>query len=547
MAEDCHDFAGDSTSAFAESAPRSVGGRESRFSLVARENARAHESRMNRNGLALGALLTSSLLGCESTPAADAGFDARADTANHDAAAADAVIALDAFSADPLGAFCTPLAMNLCASAMTCGCGDLLPGGLDLSACSARFEAQCREAWAPFVTAGATFDPVLGAACAATIQANSVPCATPSGVAAFALCTPFAVDPAGLGEDCAAPYCAGGNGYCQGNTCVPRGAVSAPCSDMYSCATGLVCNGTECAALLPSGAAGCTSNLDCRPPLSCIDGTCEALHVTGAACTSTRDCARGLVCNASVCSARSGTTCSERNECGNLAQCARPSSCRAPLARGASCITNTDCAASLYCNDATQTCLDRPAAGARCGNGIICAAGAGCDADSSDGFCRAAGPAGSSCLFGEFGPFVCATGLACLEGTCGGLPVEGEPCAGIDVCAPGLGCAFGPKGSVCVTPGGAGASCQNRQACRADHYCSAGGTCEPDVALGTACDPGLGNCGGACVPDSSGGFTCRASVAEGDACLDVADCTSGLTCRVREEDTRCIADICAAL
>ena len=485
---------------------------------------------------------------CDQPATSDAGVDAsRRDGSVDDATPTDAFMRMDAFSADPLGAFCTPLAMNLCTSAMTCGCGDILPGGLDIAACTARFEAQCRSAWEPFVTAGAVFDPVAGAACAATIEANSLPCGAPSGVAAFALCAPFAVDPAALGEDCAAPYCADGNGYCQGNSCVPRGMVGATCSDMFSCATGLVCNDGMCTALRESGATGCTADLDCRPPLSCIDGTCEALHAMGAACTTTRDCARGLVCNASVCSARTGTTCSDLNECGSLTQCARPSSCRAPLARGAACISNSDCAASLYCNDASRTCVDRPAVGALCGNGVICAEGAGCDNDSADGRCRAFGGRGSSCLFGETGPFLCATGSACIDGGCGPLPVEGEPCAGVDTCAPGLGCAFGPKGSFCVIPGVADELCENRQACRTDHYCAAAGTCQPDVAIGAPCSPDLGDCEGACVPDASGGFTCRANVAEGGTCLDVSDCVSGLTCLVRAEDTRCIADICARL
>ena len=504
---------------------------------------------MKRSALSLGILFSLAASACDQPSTNDAGVDARPADANatQDAGSEDSSMRIDAYSANPLGEFCHPLAMNLCASAMTCGCGDILPGGLDIAACTARYEAECTSAWQPFVLAGAIIDPIAAAACAATIEANSVACAAPSGVAAFALCAPFAVDPVGLGEDCAAPYCAGGNGYCAGNTCVARSAVGEPCEDMFRCATGLVCNEGMCAALLPGGGDACLSNLDCHPTLSCIDGTCEALHTTGADCTSTRDCARGLVCTAGTCTARSGANCGEINECGNLAQCAQPSSCRAPLTAGLTCVTNSDCAPSLYCADASKTCVTRPAIGARCGNGVICAAGAGCDADSSDGVCRALGAAGTACLFGESGPFVCRAGLACTDNVCGALPTEGENCAGVDICAPGLGCAFGPKGSTCITPRTTGESCENRQACRTDHYCGAAGTCRPDVAIGATCSPDFGDCGGACVPDASGGFTCRASLSEGGTCLALTDCSEGLTCLVRAEDTRCIADICASL
>jgi hypothetical protein len=496
---------------------------------------------------ALGACFALSLSACDSSPTHDAGLDA---PLAFESGGPDA--GLDA--AGPAGSvedYCRPLASSLCASAASCGCGAVLPGGrLDVAACTARFEAECAAAWGPFVSAGARIDAARAAACAVTIAERSPDCGPPSGIAAFALCEPFALDPAGLGETCATPYCAGGAGRCRmtpgGGTCEARGESGAACEDMFSCATGLACLEGTCRTLLDEGASGCADDLACLPPLRCVAGACRAAVPAEGTCGETRECAHGLVCEAGRCATRAAGPCDADAPCGSGEGCAAPPSCRAPLGAGATCRENLDCAPTLYCEDASKTCVARPADGETCGNGVICAPGLGCDMDGG-GACRPLGGAGSPCAFGEFGPFLCGDGLACVEGTCGPLPTEGQPCAGTDTCAPGLGCAFGPTGSFCVAPRGEGEPCENRQACREDLHCGPEGTCAPDVAIGAPCNPSLDECGGACVPDASGGFVCRARLAEGETCLADADCEAALTCLVRDEDTRCLAELCASL
>lgn len=489
---------------------------------------------MSRFALALALLLA----GCPTTPAPSDGGSAL------DVPAAIDGLSLDAPSAS-LETYCRPVGVFLCESARDCGCGEVLPGGaLDVDACVAAFEAECEAAWAPFVAAGAFVDGDLAMACAATIAASTAPCERPSGVAAFALCEPFVIDPGRIGGPCSSPYCAGGDGYCNDGTCTRRGAAGESCGDMFSCQTGLVCQEGSCAVLL-GDAAACTTDLECAPPLACVSGACGPLRAAGAACDDTVQCAYGLVCATGTCAARTAVTCDPSTPCGNREICASPPTCRAPLGSGAACSENADCASDLYCDSSASACTTRPASGEACGNGVSCAAGLGCDMDG--GTCRALPGDGMPCLFGELGPFLCASGLACNAGTCGPIPGEGEPCAGTDTCAPGLGCAFGPSGSICIVPRGVGETCENRQACRADLFCGSSGTCEVDVAIGATCSPDLGNCGGACVPDASGGFTCSAAVAEGDTCLADADCTSGLTCLRRPDDTRCLADVCTTL
>jgi hypothetical protein len=501
--------------------------------------------------VALGSLALAPLaIGCGGeSPALDAGaLDASGlDASSND----DTGVPVDAPSTPgEIADYCRPLAALLCTRASDCGCGAVLPGGmLDVAACTARWQGECESAWGPFVAAGARVDAARAAACVELVADASPTCGAPSGLAAFALCEPFVIDPAAIGEACTSPYCAGGAGACVRDgasaTCAARLAEGMPCADMFACATGLACLEGTCAALGEVGDP-CTLEAGCTPPLTCREGACRARAAMGASCVETRHCETGLLCEGGTCVAREGTSCDDTTPCGSFEGCAQPPSCRPRLTRGSACRESLDCGASLYCEDATHTCVDRPSDGQPCANGVICGPGLGCDMDGG-GTCRPRGAAGSPCLFGEFGPFLCADGFACVDGTCGALPTEGMPCAGVDSCAAGLGCAFGPEGSICIVPRGEGEPCENRQACRLDLHCGREGTCAPDVAFGAPCDPGFGDCGGACVPDASGGFVCRSLLDEGATCLADEDCASGLTCLVRSEDTRCLPEICASL
>ena len=444
--------------------------------------------------------------------------------------------------------YCRPLSQSICESASECGCGVVLPGGaVDVPACTTRLTAECMTGWGPFLDMGAVLDPAAASACAAMIEARTLPCDEPSGLVVFATCAPFLVDPAAIGASCRTPYCAGGEGRCVEGTCRAAAGVDAPCGGMFACDAGLVCDDGTCRALLAEGASGCDADLDCAPPLRCIEGSCSPLRARDAACTDSSQCERGLICDAGACAIRESTTCSEsENPCGSLERCAAFPVCVAQGGAGASCADNADCAAELYCADETRTCQARPGLDQACGNGVSCAAGLGCDLDGA-GLCRALPGMGQPCLFGEFGPFLCAEGLACSDGTCGPLPTEGQPCAGSDTCAPGLGCAFGPDGSTCITPRGVGEPCENRQACRAELHCGDEGTCVADVAIGEPCRPGYDDCATACLPDDAGTFRCRALLADGERCAFDDDCGASLTCLAREADSRCLPLVCGAL
>jgi hypothetical protein len=495
-------------------------------------------------------LVTSSIVACGSDddgPGVDAGVDAGGD-AGVDAGSDAGVVPGE------LSDYCRPLALQICESAESCGCGEVFPSGaLDVEACAARFEVTCLESWQPLVAAGAVVDGLAAAECARLVEEATVECAAPSGLAAFAVCAPFVVEPVAIGEACSTIYCANGEGFCrreEGPTgiCTTRGAEGEACSDMFSCATGLACDGERCARLAEVGEA-CTQPSGCRPPAQCVGGRCELLRAVDGACEDTTQCAFGSVCVAGRCAERAAPTCDDvEAPCGNLTTCGRLSACRAPADVGEACVENADCRAELFCADDSKTCATRPAEGASCGNGVICGVGLGCDADGGSGTCAALPTSGEPCLFGERGPFLCAEGLACRDGVCGALPNEGEACAGLDTCAAGLGCSFEATGSVCVVPRGAGEPCQNNQACRADHHCAPSGSCAPDVAPGETCVLGAGDCAGACTLGDDGGFVCLAErLSDGDRCADDGDCADGLTCRARAEDSRCVAQVCSSV
>lgn len=466
------------------------------------------------------------------TPAHDGGVsDAGPLDASPDGSATPGDLARD---------FCHPLADFICTSAATCGCGAMVPGGaLDLAACTTRWAAKCMDAWQPFVSAGAQIRTGAASACLETLRARTPSCARPDGAIMFAVCAPFAIEPVGLGDACATPYCAGGSGACVSGTCVPRGEVGATCGDMFSCATGLACNGDVCTALLDA-AATCAADLDCAPPLRCFGGACHALGLAGASCTDASECAIGLTCTASTCTAPSATTCATSADCGNRAECGGARSCSPRLSAGAVCVQDGDCAASLYCDDTSKRCIARPTVGVACGRGVLCDVGLGCDTADN---CAALPTSGQPCVMGEFGPFLCADGLCCVDGTCGAPPGVGAPCASDNRCAAGLGCDFSPAGSLCIVPRTEGGSCESDGSCADGFHCGSGG-CTADLPTGSPCSVG-NECVGVCGLGPSGGLECRDAPAEGDPCLFSDECPAALACTA--PTLSCLPEICREL
>lgn len=472
----------------------------------------------------------------------DGGNDAPViDVGAIDAGAVDGGVPDDAGAGDLMRDFCGPLAALVCGSAETCGCGAVVPGGvLDRAGCEAQWSARCLEAWQPFVSAGARIDPTRATACIDAIEAGTPACGRPDGTLPFAVCAPFAIEDAAIGEACMTPYCAGGMGVCAEGRCVARGEAGATCNDMFSCATGLVCglSGT-CTALRAAGGA-CIDDVECAPPLHCtVAGTCAELADEGGACADPIDCAVGLRCEGGTCTA-GPSSCTTTDDCGNRAECGGPRVCSARLGAGSACSDDRDCEAALYCGEA-GTCIARPTAGAPCARGTLCAAGLGCDTDG--GTCIAL-PTTGACAFGEMGP-ICAEGFACIDGaTCGALPTEGQPCASGNLCAAGLGCDFTAEGSFCIVPRGEGGACQSDRSCAEGFHCGPVGTCDADLPSGAPCEAG-NECAGVCGPDAAGNLVCRDAPDAGDPCIFSDECPLALTCAA--PTLSCVPEICREL
>ena len=436
--------------------------------------------------------------------------------------------------------YCKPSAALVCSRAQACGCGDLVPGGaLDLTGCTARLTEECRGAWGPFVTEGATIDKDAAAACIAKLDAATPACGAPSGRVVFASCDPFAIDPAKLGESCKTPYCADGAGRCVEGMCTTAGVVGTDCQNEFRCASGLVCSPVsgKCVA---QGTAGTTCQVDeeCAPPLACLDGSCKALGAAGATCSNDMECGVGLACTGGSCAAPPAT-CAGASECGQGQSCGGARTCVARLGVGATCVEDRECEAALFCDDATHTCIARPAKDEPCAKGTVCAPGLGCSIDN--GTCVPLPGDGQPCAAGE--PH-CAGDLGCVEFTCAPLPAEGEPCTIDNRCATGLACDFGKNGSVCIVPKTAGEACASERSCGPGLYCNSADVCAAELPAGAACNSSS-ECAGACAPDASGGLSCRPAPAAGDPCLTSDDCPDTLRCAA--QTTTCIAPVCNAL
>lgn len=441
--------------------------------------------------------------------------------------------------------FCEPLAALVCERADTCGCGALLPGGgLDRAACTARIAAQCTTAWTPLSAGGARVLPERAAACVERIAELTPGCEAPGDAIVLAYCEPFVVSDAAIGEACASPFCAGGEGTCAEGECVARGAAGATCDSPLACATGLLCTADDTCAEPGGESAACGEDVQCAAPLRCVGGACRALGALEASCGSTAECGALLVCDEGACAEGATETCSPTDACGNLAACGAPRACVARGTAGTSCEEARDCDPAYFCDSSTDVCALRAGAGEACSDGIHCAPGLGCDLEG-DGTCRALPGSGSACLFGEDGPVLCAEGLACVGGTCGPLPTEGQPCAIDNRCAEGLGCDFSPAGSFCIVPRGVGGACESDRSCAAELHC-AGTTCVADLPAGAECSVG-NECAGACVPGPSGGLVCADAPGEGERCLFDDDCGEARQCARDLTMSRCLPEICEVI
>jgi hypothetical protein len=168
-----------------------------------------------------------------------------------------------------------------------------------------------------------------------------------------------------LGEPCQAPKGSSNckiSLYCPVDTCVPRLAVGAACSDSVllaqACVEGSKCVEGECRTVVtvPDG-ADCNDAALCAEGTFCMDGSCRAPRAglgEGQDCGIDR-CALGLACSYGVCTTAvaAGVACSIDVPCDAGLYCDPPDTlsgtCRALGAEGEACVHDDNCAPGLSC------------------------------------------------------------------------------------------------------------------------------------------------------------------------------------------------------
>lgn len=361
-------------------------------------------------------------------------------------------------------------------------------------------------------------------------------------------CVQMLSEPISLGKACwqEGYGCHDAKGWCTGtpSICHSLPRIQETCEGV--CAEPGVCNAS---GICVPGETGdtCVSRRDCRTELFCVDGTCQAASGLHEYCTADSECLPGLLCGAEKTCVVPEPICHSPNACGEHAQCIPNSmpTCRTRKSEQETCASHEQCRPELFCDHGL--CLPRPGDGEVCADeGGLCGVGLACDGET--GRCIALPQEGSPCAWDMYGPFVCDTGLACIDGICSPLPGEGQPCGqGTNRCAPGLGCAFREDGTnICEPKGEAGAPCTNDSQCIEGTFCNcATNVCTPVYALGERCRDG-NECGpeAECRIRNPGGEPeCAPIPQNGDTCFVV--CTDDSFCAA--PDGRCLPPICAEI
>ncbi len=238
-------------------------------------------------------------------PASDsAGTDATsADTADTDTA--------DTAAASPAEGACTALATAVCSGAQGC-CGGAAPAG-----CQADWSKACLKlGWADLddaLSAGTLQkDAAADSACQQAVQAAVAGCDRQAASRALGLCMRAWIDPAKVGEPCAAPVelpCAAGGGRCTAKTidtyvCTNAVGEGAACSLTQPCQAGLECLDSGLTRAKTCGKPGSTCNLadKCWDGWQCEAGACvKASAAAPASCAKDEDCPTTQLCGGGKC------------------------------------------------------------------------------------------------------------------------------------------------------------------------------------------------------------------------------------------------------
>lgn len=390
-----------------------------------------------------------------------------------------------------------------------------------------------------------------GAACTAAKECRSGVCT--GGVCCDKAC-------GGACETCLAAEGATANGAC---TILPAG--------MANCANGLVCTGT-------SGAcpASCQTDSQCAPGRFCNSSKqCAVKLAQGSACTAAGQCTTGHCVDGVCCNSGCAGGCDSCNLAGSAGTCvivARGSSganpsCGAFLCDGVNASCPSFCASDIDCSQGTfclgGQCQAKRGLGALCSGNAFCASGF-----CADGVCCNSACSGGSCdrcdLPGSVG--TCKNAPLGSEGTptCGAYVCNGASAACPSTCSGDANCASGHAcvGGSCKPKAANGEACVGATECASGH-CADGVCCEASCTGACArCDlPGKkGKCGPA--PKASEGkgcgfylcdgtnLTCAYQCEKDDDCRD-AYCSDGVCIEkaengeICEEGSRCKSGFCA--
>jgi hypothetical protein len=317
-------------------------------------------------------------------------------------------------------------------------------------------------------------------------------------------------------------------GVCIAGACTPKLGNGVACAHGYQCSSGNCVDGVCCDGTCTGGCVACTAKLkgtgadgvcgavvagtnpkgacvkDAGYPASCkSDGFCDGKGACDVYASSS------TVCGAATCSAGmvKGSICNGGGTCASSSAPCDPYTTCAPdgVSCATSCMADTDCVATHYCNGSPGVCVLRVAAGGSCSTDHECVAS---NAHCVDGVCCENSCSGqcSSCA------------LKGAEGTC--RSVTGDPVGGRAACdgkgTPCAGTCSGADPLTCTYPG-AETSCGS--VCAGSHQttsmiCDSKGVCvtgtTTDCSSNFACDSTSNMCKTSCSApaDCANGFTC---------------------------------------
>lgn len=423
---------------------------------------------------------------------------------------------------------CLPVVGNqTCAGDGDCGAGEVCRGGIcePEAALECQVDADCSSPGVCQAAAGARCE--AGRCLYAALECDAPP-------------PPECVD----GDAVFRTY---GSGGCQASTgTCAYAATDTPCpSCQATCLT--PCEGVTC----PDAAGGCRIDGRCEPgapgaPARCVyvdatdgapcrrddggDGACRAGRCV--ACAGPADCDDANTCTEDQCDPSTGACrhAPRAGACDDGNACTSGDTCTNGLCRGTSQVTCDSPPGPCYeatgtCDGATGACTYAPSAlGTPCADdGLACTS----DQCDGNGACtHPAAPVGTRCDDG----LLCTYADQCdAAGRCAGTTIVCDDVPG--VCGAARSC--NGTAQCAETYPGAGASCDDNNACTHTDRCNGAGGCQGtsyscndgDLCTQDVCD-GLGGCANTRGPPTGLAPTGGANVARQDVTLVWSPCTT---------------------